>query len=61
MKTALDNFFKKENTLTVEICNVCQLLMELEKIHPEMDFLKNLFGIKTNQKTHYNTLLNLHK
>jgi phosphoribosylformylglycinamidine synthase len=34
-KTALDNFFKRENTLSVGICNGCQLLMELEKINPE--------------------------
>ena len=34
-KTALDNFFKREDTLSVGICNGCQLLMELEKINPE--------------------------
>ena len=34
-KTALDNFFKREYTLSVGICNGCQLLMELEKINPE--------------------------
>ena len=34
-KNALDNFFKREDTLSVGICNGCQLLMELEKINPE--------------------------
>lgn len=34
-KTALDNFFKREDTLSVGICNGCQLFMELELIHPE--------------------------
>lgn len=32
---ALKNFFKRENTLSVGICNGCQLFMELEVIHPE--------------------------
>ncbi len=34
-KTALDNFLKREDTLSVGICNGCQLFMELEVIHPE--------------------------
>ena len=34
-KTTLDNFFKRENTLSVGICNGCQLFMELEVINPE--------------------------
>jgi len=34
-KNALDNFFKREDTLSVGICNGCQLLMELEKVNPE--------------------------
>jgi phosphoribosylformylglycinamidine synthase len=33
--TALKNFFKRENTLSVGICNGCQLFMELELINPE--------------------------
>ena len=32
---ALKNFFKREDTLSVGICNGCQLLMELELINPE--------------------------
>lgn len=32
---ALRNFFKRNNTLSVGICNGCQLMMELELIHPE--------------------------
>jgi phosphoribosylformylglycinamidine synthase len=34
-KNALDNFFKREDTLSVGICNGCQLFMELEVINPE--------------------------
>ena len=34
-KTALDNFFKREDTLSVGICNGCQLFVELELIHSE--------------------------
>jgi phosphoribosylformylglycinamidine synthase len=33
--TALKNFFKREDTLSVGICNGCQLMMELEMVHPE--------------------------
>ncbi|WP_375237930.1 phosphoribosylformylglycinamidine synthase [Aurantibacter sp.] len=34
-KTALENFFKREDTLSVGICNGCQLWMELDLINPE--------------------------
>ncbi len=34
-KLTLDNFFKREDTLSVGICNGCQLFMELEVINPE--------------------------
>ncbi len=34
-KTALDNFFKRKDTLSVGICNGCQLFMELELVNPE--------------------------
>lgn len=34
-KTALENFFKREDTLSVGICNGCQLFMELEVINPQ--------------------------
>ena len=33
-KTALANFFKRDDTLSVGICNGCQLFMELEVINP---------------------------
>ena len=33
--TALKNFFKREDTLSVGICNGCQLFMELELINPD--------------------------
>ncbi len=44
--TALRNFFKREDTLSVGICNGCQLLMELELINPEHD---------VHGKMHHNT------
>jgi phosphoribosylformylglycinamidine synthase len=34
-KTALENFFKREDTLSIGICNGCQLFVELDLIHPE--------------------------
>lgn len=34
-RVALENFFKRKDTLSVGICNGCQLLMELELINPE--------------------------
>jgi phosphoribosylformylglycinamidine synthase len=34
-RKAIENFFKRPDTLSVGICNGCQLFMELELIHPE--------------------------
>ncbi|WP_417351236.1 phosphoribosylformylglycinamidine synthase [Flavobacterium alkalisoli] len=34
-KTALENFFKREDTLSVGICNGCQLFVELGLINPD--------------------------
>ncbi|GLR17041.1 phosphoribosylformylglycinamidine synthase [Portibacter lacus] len=34
-KKALENFFKREDTLSVGICNGCQLFLELDLINPE--------------------------
>lgn len=34
-KTALENFFNRPDTMSVGICNGCQLFMELELINPE--------------------------
>ncbi|UIR54574.1 phosphoribosylformylglycinamidine synthase [Sphingobacterium sp. SRCM116780] len=36
-KTALTNFFARPDTLSVGICNGCQLFMELELINPDHD------------------------
>ncbi|WP_026462836.1 phosphoribosylformylglycinamidine synthase [Adhaeribacter aquaticus] len=36
-KTALENFFKREDTLSVGICNGCQLFVELGLIHLDHD------------------------
>ncbi|MEA5129070.1 MAG: phosphoribosylformylglycinamidine synthase [Proteiniphilum sp.] len=35
-KTALNNFFARKDTLSLGICNGCQLLMELGLIYPEL-------------------------
>jgi len=43
---ALKNFYKREDTLSVGICNGCQLLMELELINPEHEI---------HGKMHHNT------
>ncbi len=34
-KTALDNFYKRTDTLSLGVCNGCQLMMELGLIYPE--------------------------
>ena len=34
---AIRNFFKREDTLSIGICNGCQLFMELDLIYPELD------------------------
>ncbi len=36
-KTALNNFFKREDTLSIGICNGCQLFVELGLINPDHD------------------------
>ena len=46
--TALKNFFKREDTLSVGICNGCQLFMELELINPE-------HGVELHGKMLHNT------
>ncbi|WP_456463028.1 phosphoribosylformylglycinamidine synthase [Lutibacter sp.] len=47
-KTALDNFFKRKDTLSVGICNGCQLFMELEIINPE----HKIHGKLTHNNSH---------
>ena len=34
---ALTNFYQREDTLSLGICNGCQLMMELELLYPELD------------------------
>lgn len=34
-KAALDTFYAREDTLSLGVCNGCQVMMELEKIYPE--------------------------
>jgi phosphoribosylformylglycinamidine synthase len=36
-KTALENFYKREDTLSLGVCNGCQLMIELGLITPEHD------------------------
>ncbi len=36
-KEALDNFYKRDDTISLGVCNGCQLMMELGVVFPEMD------------------------
>lgn len=47
-KTVLADFFKREDTLSVGICNGCQLFMELEIIYPEHE----IHGKMKHNKSH---------
>ncbi len=40
--TALKNFFKREDTLSVGICNGCQLFLELDLINPDHEHLAKM-------------------
>jgi phosphoribosylformylglycinamidine synthase len=48
-KTALDKFFKREDTLSVGICNGCQLFMELEVINPEHEVHGKMLHNESNK------------
>ncbi len=48
-KTAFMNFFQRENTLSVGICNGCQLFLELDLINPEHERLAKM-GHNLSQK-----------
>jgi phosphoribosylformylglycinamidine synthase len=41
-KTALDNFFARTDTLSVGICNGCQLFLELDLINPDHEKLSKM-------------------
>ncbi len=41
-KTALDNFFARKDTLSIGICNGCQLFLELDLINPTHDKLSKM-------------------
>ena len=47
--TALKNFYKREDTLSVGICNGCQLLMELELINPEHEVHGKMYHNTSNK------------
>ena len=36
-KQALDNFYSRDDTLSIGVCNGCQLMMELELLYPASD------------------------
>jgi phosphoribosylformylglycinamidine synthase len=40
-KAALDNFYKRENTLSLGVCNGCQLMMELGLVYQDMEMSKH--------------------
>ena len=44
-KQALDNFYKRDDTLSLGVCNGCQLMMELGLLYPEW---------KDHPKMHHN-------
>lgn len=44
-KAALDNFYAREDTLSLGVCNGCQLMMELDLIYP---------GMSHHPKMHHN-------
>src|SRR5690606_18720182 len=48
-KTTLDNFFARPDTMSVGICNGCQLFMELEMINPDHEVHGKMLH-KTPQK-----------
>jgi phosphoribosylformylglycinamidine synthase len=46
-KAALDNFYKREDTLSLGVCNGCQLMMELGLVYQDMD-------MSSHPKMHHN-------
>jgi len=46
-KTALDNFYKRDDTLSLGVCNGCQLMMELGLVYRDMD-------MASHPKMHHN-------
>ena len=41
-KAAIDNFFKRDDTLSIGICNGCQLFLELDLINPSHEQLSKM-------------------
>lgn len=46
-KAALDNFYKRTDTLSLGVCNGCQLMMELGLVYPDM-------AMASHPKMHHN-------
>ena len=59
--TALKKFFEREDTLSVGICNGCQLFMELELIHPEHEEHGKLFHNNSQKHESGFTSVNIQK
>ena len=57
-KEALDNFYAREDTLSLGVCNGCQLMVELNLINPEHKKRTHmLHNIHTSSKVHSSVLL----
>lgn len=48
-KTALDNFYKRDDTLSLGVCNGCQLMAELNLLYPEHEEKPKLLHNKSNK------------
>jgi len=48
-KLALDNYYKRSDTLSLGICNGCQLMMELDLVNPEHDVKARMLHNDSNK------------
>ena len=48
-KEVIDNFFSREDTLSVGICNGCQLFIELDLIHPHLEKKSRMLHNESNK------------
>jgi phosphoribosylformylglycinamidine synthase len=56
-KTVLDNFFKREDVLSIGICNGCQLFVELDLINPEHeDKMKMTFNDSHKHESNFTSV-----
>jgi len=59
--TALKKFFERENTLSVGICNGCQLFLELDLINPEHEKLSKMHHNDSHKHESSFTSVNVQK